>query len=306
MADLDKNQKKAFNDAEKIIVNYEKDILKIYRGSLTRIRAKLSILNEKKYWSLNEMFKFDRLNTLNDLIKKEIFSINKEVLKELEGTEKQIINETYNRSWYGFEKTLDTSLAFNKINPDVVKEMIKFPYPGVALNDLMRKNMIDSIDKIKFEIGQALTMGDGPAKTAKRIKKQLGTNYFESVRIARTEGLRASSKAQLIASGKAKSLGIETEKIWLDTDDIRTRKTHENVGKAGEDGTFTVGGVIFDAPRIVSEKNNNPNTAKEVIHCRCTYYEEIKDLEKKIAKKPKDEDYYNKLLFDDWKKDKGV
>lgn len=306
MADLDKNQKKAFDEAEKSLDQYEKDILKIYRGSLTRIRNRLSILNEKNYWSLNEMFKFDRLNTFNDLIKREIFNIHRSQVKTLEGLETQIINNTYDRTWYGLEKTLDTSLIFNQINPETVKQLVKFPYPGVALNDLMKKNMADSIERIKFEIGQALSLGEGPAKSAVRIKTQLGTTYFESMRIARTEGLRASSQSQLLASKRTKELGIETEKIWLDTKDSRTRKTHRNVGKADDDGTFTVGNVIFDAPRVVSEKNKNQNTAKEVIQCRCTYYEEVKDIDKKIADKPKDEDLFSNLSFEEWKKIKGI
>lgn len=89
-----------------------------------------------------------------------------------------------------------------------------------------------------------------------------GIGYFNAMRIARTEGHRIQTTAQMDAMMDAKEKGCDIVKQWDAALDGRTRESHAMVdGEIREmDETFS-NGLLFPG---------DPNgSAEEVIHCRC-------------------------------------
>jgi hypothetical protein len=303
MGKLRDNQEKAFNQAEKTIDNYEKQLLKIYQSSLKEIRNEIMKLDEKITWSLNELKKYDRLKKLEASIDNEAVNLNREIVKTITKTNKDIVKNTYNRSWYGYEKQAQVSLRFNRLNPDLVKNIVTEPYPGVKLSELIKDMNATMLKNLRLQVGIGLSLGESSTQISKRLKNVLGITYKRAVTIARTEGLRASSKAQLGASEQAKDLGIKTTKVWLATLDSRTRSTHraEDKKKADKNGIFHLNsGASGPAPRMTG-------VAGEDINCRCTYYEEIEDFPDEITKRRDNEskELIEDLSYDEWLKNKG-
>jgi len=305
MGELKKNQQKAFDNAIKLTNNQEKQLVKIYQRSLKNIRNELLKLNEKITWSFQELNKYDRLKKLEDQIFKELKNISKESYKIAVKNNTLIVNDSYNRSWFGYTKELSAFVAFGKINPDLVKQIVLEPYPGVKLVDLIKNVNATDINKIRLEIGQGLLQGEGVQKIARRIRDILNISLNRANRIVRTEALSAQSKALELSNQKAKEQGIEIRELWDATLDSRTRQTHRSAdGKVkNKDGDFIVGGVKFTSPRIVSPRNTSGNTARERINCRCSMFTEIEDVPETLKTRAKKQSKrIDGLTYEEWLK----
>jgi uncharacterized protein with gpF-like domain len=256
----------------------ERKLLKVYRSSLTKIRAKLMKIAEKGNWKLSDMQKYNRLKVLEKGLLEDIREVNLETFKIIRKVNTTVVFNTYNRNWYGYEKELNGFLKFNKLNPKLVNAMVLEPYPGIPLSSLIKNVSVTQTNQMRFILAQSLSQGLSVPQTAKLLKENAQISYNKAVRIARTEGLRASSKAQLIASEKAEQLGIETDKIWLTAKDQRVRNDHKEMeGKsADKDGVFHLpDGSSGLAPR-------QTGVAKQDINCRCTYVEEVIGVDRDI------------------------
>jgi hypothetical protein len=309
MSELNKNQKKAFNVSEKLIESEIRQLKKIYKSSLTDIKTKLIDLDKKGDLTENEMLRYQRLEKLNKQILNEVKLLESNSYNLARKTNTTIVNETYNRNWFGMEKETGASISFGDLNPEVVKGIVTKPYPGVSLKDFFLKDGADMASKIKLALGLGLSQGEGPRKIASRIKKEMDISFNRAVRIARTEGLTAHSKASMVSDQKAIDKGIKIIRFWDAALDNRTRNTHRTADGQSEDkqGNFTVGGVKFIYPRVVSPDNTSGNTARERINCRCSVIKEIEDVPETMktrAEKQKKE--IDGLSYEEWKKGKGI
>jgi len=303
MGQIAENQKIAFNQTEGMLNIYEKRLISAYRGSLKQIRNDIMKLNEKVTWSFSELRKYNRLEKLQKQVANELVKLGRLTGVELAKVNTNIVENTYNRSWFGYEKEIKTSLAFGKINPDLVKGIVTEPYPNVKLKDLIKNVTQQQVNRIVFDIGQSLALGEGAAKAARRLRNSLNIGFNQSMRIARTEGLRASSKAQLVSTERSQDLGIEITKQWHTNLDGRERSSHRNINEqlADKKGLFHIGTATAEAPRLFG-------IAKEDINCRCYYTEEIDDLPENIEKRvtPKSIDKSRQMTFDDFQEEKGI
>lgn len=119
--------------------------------------------------------------------------------------------------------------------------------------------------KIRLELTDGVAHGESIQKLAKRIDdlylQQIIPN--RSVKIARTEVVGSSNYASLEA---AKQSGLTLNKVWLATEDARTRPDHADADgqEVGIDEQFDVGGVKMDRP--------GDGPTDQVICCRCAVY----------------------------------
>ena len=122
-----------------------------------------------------------------------------------------------------------------------------------------------TLAKIRLELTDGVAQGESIPKLAKRIDslylKQIIPN--RSTTIARTEVVGSSNYASVQA---AKQSGLTLNKVWLATEDARTRPDHAEADgqEVGMDEQFEVGGVKMDRP--------GDGPADQVINCRCTVY----------------------------------
>lgn len=127
---------------------------------------------------------------------------------------------------------------------------------GVDINKLNRS--------IANEITQAIATGDGYLNIAFRVNKQMKSGYYNSVRIARTEGHRVQNESTYDCLCTAKNNGADIVKQWDATLDSHTRPDHVELdGQIREiDEPFTVNGFEAMYP-------SGFGIPEEDINCRC-------------------------------------
>lgn len=117
-------------------------------------------------------------------------------------------------------------------------------------------------------IRRALVKGneekEPPRVLAKRIRSEVGGEIgrARAQTIARTEIGVASSVG---SDEAAKVTGLQLDKVWVATEDARTRPDHRKADgqKVDMDRTFTVGGEAMRYPR------DPDGSAGNVVNCRC-------------------------------------
>lgn len=127
-------------------------------------------------------------------------------------------------------------------------------------------------DLVAGEIAAGANLGESIPKLADRVDNVLSTTASErwpnrATVIARTETIGALNAGRADAfRAVADDLGEPMEKLWLSTDDRRTRPTHDLADgqRVPVGGVFVVGGFPLAFP------GDPTGPAQEVIQCRCT------------------------------------
>ena len=121
--------------------------------------------------------------------------------------------------------------------------------------DLLKK-------KITAQVSRSIATGETYKQTAKQLAGYTSIGYNNAVRIARTEGHRIQTTAQMDAMRGAKDRGADLVKQWDAALDARTRDSHVKVdGEWKElDEKFSNGLRYPGDPH---------GAAAEVINCRC-------------------------------------
>ena len=127
-------------------------------------------------------------------------------------------------------------------------------------------------DLIAGQVSQGVNLGEGIPKLSARVDNVLSTSASErwpnrATTVARTETIGALNGARYDAFQiLAEDDEVPMEKLWLATDDRRTRPTHDAADgqRVPVGDTFTVGGFQLSFP------GDPTGPAQEVINCRCT------------------------------------
>lgn len=128
-------------------------------------------------------------------------------------------------------------------------------------------------ERIRTAISDGVEDGLGAEEIARMIRDQTGSMTLSRARtIARTETAGVLNAGQQVeAQAIAEETGSKYVKIWLSTNDPRTRETHTaaNNQKVGMDDPFKVGNAELMYP---GDQSGPP---EEVINCRCAVAYEL-------------------------------
>lgn len=128
-------------------------------------------------------------------------------------------------------------------------------------------------DLVAGQMASGVNLGEGIPKLAERVDKTLSTTGSErwanrATVAARTEAIGAlnAGRTEAFRAIAEAEPDVQFEKLWLSTDDARTRETHEAADgqRVPLDSTFIVGGFELAFP---GDPSGPP---QEVIQCRCT------------------------------------
>ena len=278
----------------------EKELNEIYKGTtdevLKRIRKALLDL-ERATTEEDKQKAIQKLNGLEDLIKRimeDIHNTNMESVKEIN---KHIIDTFINNQEYGaflVEKNTGEQLKWNLYNRNTIKEILigeANPFYMLALDEFKDKDAI--YRALKRELVQSVMLGESIPKIAKRIQGVINRNRYDSIRIARTETTRSENAGRLNSFKQAEKQGIKGKKQWLATIDGRTRERHlrMNMEEVDLDKNFSNG---LDHP-------GGNGKASEVINCRCSMGYEFVGLEK-TAKEKELDNALKRMSFEEWKR----
>jgi hypothetical protein len=127
-------------------------------------------------------------------------------------------------------------------------------------------------DLVSSQVAQGVGLGEGIAPLTKRVDTVLSTTASErwpnrATVVARTEAIGALNAGRSDAfAAFAAEADEPMEKLWLATEDRRTRPTHRVADgqRVPVGATFQVGGFHLAFP------GDPTGPAQEVIQCRCT------------------------------------
>lgn len=149
---------------------------------------------------------------------------------------------------------------------------------AIQLDSKLSKTLYESLGEdvgklktaVRAQVSRGISNGSSWNDIAKTLAERnmnntpFGTAINNAIRIARTEGHRVQTSAQMDAMSEAKKKGADVVKQWDSTLDGRTRTTHRQLdGQIRElDEPFEVEGMKADAPGMFG----NP---AEDCNCRC-------------------------------------
>jgi hypothetical protein len=148
----------------------------------------------------------------------------------------------------------------------------------------VRANYILYINQI---IGKGFTEGSTVAQISTDIKKKINSRNFykwQALRIARTETTTASNYAATVS---AKVSGVKMDKVWVSSQDNRTRRPpddiydHYNMNgvKVKLEDNFNVSGQLLMYP------GDPKGSAGNIINCRCSVAQVVRrDQDGKIIR----------------------
>ncbi|KAA0253123.1 MAG: hypothetical protein EDM75_11820 [Chlorobiota bacterium] len=264
-------------EAEKIILGYEKDLAQVYAAALKDVKQMIAAMFEKygDQVTFKDMVAYQRLTNLELEIAKQIKTLTGKGKRTVEKAFRDIVSETFTATGGAINKSLEVTVGFGVLNEDVIKTAIINPMQRITWPEALQENSAKYLSQIKTELSQGLIKGEGYAKIAKRLEKTTEMSANKTIRIVRTEGHRAQSIGRNLAidkvEGAADRLGLKMKRIWVATNDDRTRDSHKAMdGKeADDDGLFTLpSGVRTEGPGM-------SGVAEEDINCRCTVRIEV-------------------------------
>lgn len=202
----------------------------------------------------------------------------------------------YNDLFYQFDQTSDYRANFTMLPADTIQTIIQTPVAGLRLSERLNDGLVADLRR---GFRETLTMGFANGwsyqKMAKHLSELAGSSYKRAMNIARTEGGRVSSLTRQMSQQDAKELGIDTQKQWVSTLDMKTRDSHARLdGQVKEvDEYFKIDGHEALQPHMFG-------IAREDINCRCRTILIIKGYEPALRRDniTKEEmDYKN---YQDW------
>ena len=263
------------SDTEKALYGYYKssrESVKKYLADLFEKYSKNGIL------SYSDMTKYNRLDSLNLFLADEMKSLGKSAGADI----KSLVGDLYNKSYYGYGDIIDgqanKSLNWGIVNRDTISSLINEPsVSGLSLLEILGKSQYNNLLNMRQTLVNSMIKGESYQDAARVISDQFDKSFNDALRIARTEGTRASGEGQIAAYDRAEELGIILERIWVATDDARTRESHIAMDGqvADEDGLFTIPDG-FDDAGAQTEYPGGFGIAAEDINCRCRTIAEIK------------------------------
>jgi len=263
------------------ISNRETYLRGLYADALDEVKKDLAKAYEKYAVAgklrRDEMMKFKRLISMEDSIAKKMGELGMKVKRGTRTTISTTLQDTYLKTRYAHEATLGVKTGLYGINERLIESNLINPYDRIKWSSRIDDNIKRSMTRIKNAINQGTIQGYRYDKIAGMMNDIVDKNYYESVRIVRTETHRAQNAAHDMAHTHAKAAaerqGIKIVKMWVSAKDDRTRAEHLEMDgvTADDDGIFR-GALTAEYPGATG-------MAEHDINCRCTVVTKVEDIE---------------------------
>ena len=263
-------------DLQKLLASYEKDVEKVLKETLDKMRAEMSRIYEK--WAKGgvltkvEMTNYNKYQTME----KHIIDLLDPAIKASLKSIKALPPEAYKAAFFEYAWAMDegagVALDWGLADEEAIRKLYDMSNPkNLEWIEALKTLPITAKKMVRAALLKGLAEGKGYMAMIADLKNALEKYAWQVLRILRTEGQRMFSKAQYDRYQEARDLGIEGEDMWNATLDGRTRESHGHAdGKKREkDGYFYINGHKALYPL-------DPNLPpEEQINCRCRLTFEI-------------------------------
>jgi len=253
---LDELEKKAEKDIEVVFNKRLKAIL----SQMLEMHRKFGKNGEASWTDVN---KYNRFNQEMKMIAQQLNADYKAIIKLIRESEERLYIERYLLMAYLLQQSTGEEMGFKIPSAEVIQAALTNPVEFLTLPKVFEAHRNDIIRRLNIEIAQSLQAGESYTDMAVRIENVIGWTRKKAILVARTEGGRVRSQADLAIAEQA-SKTAKLTKVWMSSLDTRVRKSHRNLDgqKADKDGYFHYGTWKSKAPRLWG-------IASMDIQCRC-------------------------------------
>lgn len=253
---LDELEKKAEKDIEVVFNKRLKAIL----DQMLKMYRKFGRNGEASWTDVN---KYNRFNQEMKLMAEQLNADYKAVIKLIRDSEERLYVEKYLMMAYLLEQSTSEEMGFKIPSVEMIESAIVNPIEFLTLPKVFEKHRNDIIRRLNIEIAQSLQAGESYTEMAFRLEQAMGWTKKKAILVARTEGGRVRSQADLAVEEQASKTARLT-KVWMSSLDTRVRKSHRKLDgqRADKEGYYHYGSWKSKAPRLWG-------VASMDIQCRC-------------------------------------
>lgn len=302
---------------DKMLKDMEKKIQKVYKQAATELEQKVSRhyssfvdkymkkvadlnagkITKKNFqkWAHNQMMTGKRWQNLRNVVASDLTNADKIAVSMLKGYLPEVYALNHNYGTYEIEHGLGVDTSYTLYDRQTVERLIRddptlIPTPKLDENKDLRWN------KQLFNNGitQGILQGESIRDIAKRVA--LGTSqsdYKAALRNARTATTGAENAGRIDSYERAERMGIKVKKIWMATNDGRTRDSHRHMDGEEQDykDEFS-NGLMYPG-----DPDGDPS---EVWNCRCTLVADTE--ESSVPDGMERNSKYGNIKYDEWKR----
>lgn len=231
--------------------------------------------DEYKTWRKNKMLYSKRFTQLKQQLAEEYANVNKTALAYVNGE----LPEIYALNYNALAEDVDGvgGYSFTLTDADTVKNLITTDESLLPTKELDEaKDVAWSTKKINAEVLQGVIQGESVKDIAKRLENVTTMEKNAALRNARTMVTAAQNKGRLDSYARAEADGIVLKKMWMATEDGRTRHWHADLDgqKRDQDKPFDseYGKIMYPADPTAHPSN--------VYNCRCTMVAVVEGFKK--------------------------
>ena len=304
MDQLTKWQQIADGLNDEVLADTNTKLLTHYKGALRDVKAQAKkYIEEYETLSFSKRLEVQRLLGVGEQIQGILDNaVAKATGTIAAGTGKMAQNGYYS-TFYGLEAANGLNIPMSILGGDFIEELVRTPVAGKVFSTRLYQNRTQLAKATTEALQQGAIDGKGYSYVAKRIEDLTEADYKKAIRIARTEGGRASSQAQFYAFRDAKNMGIDLKRQWVATLDDKTRYSHQEmdgqtVGEY-EDFVSPTTGARGRGPRLLGHPG-------EDINCRCTTIAIVDDYDPELRRDNETGDHIKNMTYNEWLDFKGV
>lgn len=280
------------------------ELVRQYRIAITEIKAKAKVFIEQyDQLSFSKRLEAERLLSIGQQIQDILNETSKAVTQSIAQGTGNMAKNGYYSTFFGFEGGYSLNIPMGFLDEDYIRSVVNNPVNGQLFSQRIHKNTTRLSRATTQSIIQGAIDGKGYGYVAKRIEDLTEADYRRALRIARTEGGRASSISQQNAYDEAKNVGVKLKKRWVATFDENTRNSHRALDgqTVDSDKSFTspVSGAMGQGPRLMG-------SPAEDINCRCTTIAIVEGYEPGLRLDNETGEAIKNMSYTEWLKYKGV
>ena len=282
----------------------ENALVKAYRNAIKDIKVQAKgFIEEYDTLSFSKRIEVERLLSVGQEIQAILEGTNKIVTQTIAQGTGNMAKNGYYSTFYGMEGEYSLNIPMGFLGEDYIQSVVNSPVNGQLFSQRIHRNT-DKLARVTTQsLIQGAIDGKGYKYVAKRIEDLTEADYKKALRIARTEGGRASSLSQQKAYEEAQSVGVKLKKRWLSTLDEATRNSHRLLDgqtvEAEEAFVSPETGAIGQGPRLMGR-------ASEDINCRCTTIAVVDGYEPELRLDNETGETIKNMSYTEWEKMKNV
>ena len=218
----------------------EKNLVEKYKSALDEILADtMRVITDVKKaggtWSYANMSALTRNRGLFDQIQSVLQELTDEERLSFYESLSNIYTDQFMREVYTLGQVTVVKANFNRLNPDLVKKTLDYPWSGAMFSDRLWLDKERLLKALRSTLVTSMVLGEGIPQITRRITKELDTSRYNAERVARTETKRVTYCAHVEVF---KSTGVKQVKYrCANGGDERTC----NYCKADNDKIYSLG-----------------------------------------------------------------